>query len=95
MIHYACIKSNVVENVLLFEENNTELLQQVKEAFSYDEMINCPIDLIVNIGHLYDGSYFYRSEGMKALYLDNCEHGDSEHVDPEHRNSEQGDDLEA
>ena len=94
MINYACIKSNVVENILVFQENNSELIQQVKEAFSYDEMVNCPIDLLVNVEYLYDGTYFYRSEGVKAMYSDGCEHGEPEHINSEHRQSEQGDGLE-
>lgn len=91
MINYACIKNNIVENVLLFEENNPELLQQVKETFSYDELIEKPLDLVVNVGHLYDGTYFYVLEGVKTLYLDGCEHGATEHGEPEHEGPSYGD----
>jgi hypothetical protein len=95
MINYACIKNNIVENTLVFEETNLEFIQQVKETFSYNELIEIPADLIVETGYLYDGTDFYIEEGKKAVYLDNCEYGDPEHSDPEHGQSEQGDDLEA
>jgi hypothetical protein len=70
MIHYACIKNNIVENILVFEEHDPELLQQVKETFSYDELIESPIDLVVDIGYLYDGTDFYQREGKKAWRID-------------------------
>jgi hypothetical protein len=70
MKQYACIKNSIVENVLLFEESDLELLQTVKESFSYDELLEYPDDLIVEIGYLYDGTYFYKEEGKKALRLD-------------------------
>ena len=70
MIHYACIKNNIVENILLFEENSPELLQQVKETFSYDELVESPIDLVVDVGYLYDGTYFYQREGKRAWRID-------------------------
>jgi len=62
MINYACIKNNVVENVVLFEESNLELIQQVKETFSYDELIEIPTDLIVEVGYLYNGTDFYNEK---------------------------------
>jgi hypothetical protein len=84
MINYTCIKNNIVENVILFEESNLELIQQVKETFSYNELVEIPADLNVEIGYLYDGTYFYKEEGKKALYLDYCEQGDPKHTDTEH-----------
>ncbi len=62
MIKYACIKNNVVENVILFEESNLELIQQVKETFSYNELIEVPADLIVEVGYLYNGTDFYNEK---------------------------------
>jgi hypothetical protein len=66
MKNYACIKNNIVENILVFEEHDPELLQQVKETFFYDELVESPIDLVVDIGYLYDGTDFYQREGKKA-----------------------------
>ena len=70
MKNYACIKNNIVENILVFEESTPELLQQVKETFSYDELAESPIDLVVDIGYLYDGTDFYQREGKKAWRID-------------------------
>ena len=69
MINYACIKNNIVENVILFEENNLELIQQVKETFSYNKLVEIPTDLIVEVGYLYDGTDFYIEEDKKVLPL--------------------------
>jgi hypothetical protein len=69
MKYYACIKNNIVENTLVFEEENAELFQQIKENFGYDELVEFPIELIVNVGYSYDGTDFYRSEGLKAVTL--------------------------
>lgn len=70
MTNYACIKNNIVENVLFFEEGNHELLQTVKETFSYDELVDYDDNLKVEVGQFYDGTDFYREEGKKALRLD-------------------------
>jgi len=70
MINYACIKDGVVVNTLIFEENNTELIESVKETFSYDELVIFDADLIVNIGYLYNGTDFYKEAGKKAFRLD-------------------------
>lgn len=70
MINHACIKDGVVVNTLIFEENNSELIESVKEAFSYDELVTFDADLIVNVGYLYDGTDFYKEEGKKAVRLD-------------------------
>lgn len=69
MINYACIKDGVVLNTLVFEDHNPELIESVKEAFSYDELVTIDDDLIVNIEYLYDGIDFYREAGKKALRL--------------------------
>ena len=69
MINYACIKDGVVANTLIFEDNNPELAESVKEAFSYDELVTFDTDLIVNVGYLYDGTDFYKEAGKKALRI--------------------------
>lgn len=70
MINYACIKDGVVVNTLVFEDSNPELIESVKEVFSYDELATFDADLIVSIGYLYDGIDFYKEEGKKAFRLD-------------------------
>ena len=69
MAKYAGIKNGWVDNVLLFEEPSAELLQQVKETFLYDELVNYEDDLNVKLGFFYDGTDFYRDEGKKALHF--------------------------
>ena len=73
MINYACIKNNIVENVILLEEINPELVQEIKEAFSYDEVVLYDSALSVKIGYLYDGTDLYVREGKKALRLDEAD----------------------
>jgi hypothetical protein len=70
MINYACIKNNIVENIILLEEINPELVQQIKETFSYDEVVLYDSALSVQVGYLYDGTDLYVTEGKKALRLD-------------------------
>jgi|APGre2960657373_1045057.scaffolds.fasta_scaffold08791_6 hypothetical protein len=67
MAKYAGIKNGWVENVLLFEEPSIELLQQVKEEFSFDELVHYDDELNVKLGFFYDGTDFYYDEGKKAL----------------------------
>jgi hypothetical protein len=69
MINYACIKDGIVVNTLIFEDNNPELAESVKETFSYDELVTFDADLVVNVGYLYDGTDFYKEAGKKALRL--------------------------
>jgi hypothetical protein len=73
MVNYACIKNNIVENVILLEEINPELVQEIKEAFSYDEVVLYDSDLSVKVGYLYDGTDLYVREGKKALRLDEAD----------------------
>lgn len=70
MTNNACIKNNIVENVIVVEEGNSELIEQIKETFSYDELVVFDNELVVEPGYLYDGTDFYREEGKKALRLD-------------------------
>ncbi len=58
MVNYAFIKNKIVENILVFEETNFELLEQVKEDFSYDESVECLVDLSINVGDTYHNGHF-------------------------------------
>jgi hypothetical protein len=56
MAKYACIKDNVVENVLEFEEFNTELVNLIIQEKGYEELVEASEE--VAIGYLYINSEF-------------------------------------
>lgn len=61
MKNYACIKGNVVENVIVIDENDTSIVDLVKEAHGYDQMV-CSDGLYVEVGDTYDGSNFINKD---------------------------------
>ena len=52
---YACIQGENVVNVLIFDLPSEELLNEVKETFSYDEIIESDI---AQVGFLYQLNEF-------------------------------------
>lgn len=61
MKNYACIKNNVVENVIVIDENALDLLDLVKQEHGYDKMV-CSDGLYVEIGDTHDGSNFINKD---------------------------------
>jgi hypothetical protein len=66
MINYACIKDGIVANTLVFESEDLELIQLMKDEFGYDELVNCD-DFRIIVGFSYDGSKFYEEDGSPAM----------------------------
>jgi len=56
MAKYACVKDNVVENILIFEEFDTELFNLVIQEKGYDELVEASEE--VSVGYLYINSEF-------------------------------------
>ena len=56
MLTYACIKNNVVENIVLFEELNEELFNSIIQENEYDQLVEASED--VAIGYQYIDSNF-------------------------------------
>jgi len=56
MLNYACIKNNIVENILLFEDFNEELINSIIQENEYDELVEAPEN--VYIGYQYIDSNF-------------------------------------
>lgn len=52
MTKYACIKNNVVENLLVFEEFNAEIFNLIIEEKGYDELIEAPEQVVVGYQYL-------------------------------------------
>jgi hypothetical protein len=64
MLNYACIKNNIVENILLFEDFNEELINSIIQENEYDELVEAPEN--VYIGYQYIDSNFVSN----LTYLD-------------------------
>jgi hypothetical protein len=60
MSSYACIKNNIVVNLLVFEDNDFDLRELVKTEHEYDEIVNTE-NSIVNLGDSYLNSTFISS----------------------------------
>jgi len=50
---HACIKNNIVENVIVLDAQNIDIITTVKETFEYDLVIEAS-DPLTSVGWAYD-----------------------------------------
>lgn len=50
---HACIKDNLVSNIVIVDNENNEIIQTLKETFEYDFIIEAS-DPLTSIGWAYD-----------------------------------------
>jgi hypothetical protein len=59
-MNYACVKNKIIENILVFDEASPEVIQQIKETFFYDELVECPIEFLINVEDIYHNGHFLK-----------------------------------
>ena len=68
---YVLIKDSVVVNTVIVEEDN---LDAFKETHENPEMIEIPLDKIVEINYVYDGENFINPNPIAPLEMPEPEH---------------------
>lgn len=68
-MNYAFIRNKSIENILVFEEPTSDFLEQVKESLSCDQLVECPTELLVNVGDVYHNGHFLNPQPYPSWEL--------------------------